>query len=89
MDQQTWNKLTPAEKDKVRDLSGLIPELVGMEGWRIEVTYPDGGKARYYVGRSAGWIPCHLEIKTSRSSGGGSVYWPEGTTFRHLYKRNR
>jgi hypothetical protein len=35
-----WDRLTPAEQDKLRDLSGLIPELRGKEGERIEVHYP-------------------------------------------------
>jgi len=87
MTQQIWDTMTPAQKDAARDLSGLIPALIGLEGWRIEAAYPDGSKARYYVGRSTGWRPCHLEVKTRRSFGGGSVYWPEGTKFRRLYRK--
>lgn len=60
----------------------LIPALVGLEGKRVEVTLPDGERARFYVGKSTGWMPCHLEIKTRRSSGGGAVYFPEGSTVR-------
>lgn len=59
----------------------LIPALKGYEGLRIEARYPDGSKRRFYVGKSTGWIPCHLEIMRSNSHGGGAVYWPEGTTF--------
>lgn len=60
----------------------LVPQLRGLEGKRIELTYPTGDKTRFNVGKSTGWIPCHLEIKTSRSSGGCAVYFPEGTTIR-------
>jgi hypothetical protein len=57
----------------------LVPQLIGLEGKRVELTYPNGEKTRFIVGKSTGWIPIHLEIKTKRSSGGGSVYFPHGT----------
>ena len=87
MTQQIWNSMTPAQKDAARDLSELVPELIGQEGWRIEVTYPSGTKHRYYVSRSTGWRPCHIEVANRRSMGGPSVYWPAGTTFRRLYRK--
>jgi hypothetical protein len=60
----------------------LCPALIGLEGQRVEVTYPDGQRARFYVGKSCGWMPCHLEIKTRRSLGGGTACVPEGSTVR-------
>ena len=87
MTQAIWNSMTPAQKDAERDLSGLVPALVGVEGWRIEATYPDGTKARYYVSRSTGWRPCHIEVSRRGAFGGGQVWWPEGTTFRKLYRK--
>lgn len=65
-----------------RCTADLIPELIGLEGRRVELTYPDGEKTRFKVGRSTGWLPCHIELKNSRSHGGGAVYFPEGTTVR-------
>ena len=61
-----------------RSKSELTPELVGYEGKRVEVRHRWGtDKAvevvRFIVGKSTGWIPCHLEIKTKRSTGGGAV----------------
>lgn len=70
MDQQTWNSMTPAQKDKARDLSGLSPQLTGLEGWRVEVETTYGERKRFIVGRSTGWIPCHIELKLRTSSGG-------------------
>ncbi len=87
MDQKTWDSMSAAEKDKVRDLSGLTKELVGLEGWRIEVVAIDGTKERYYVSRSTGWRPCHIAVKTRRSFGGCGVSLPEGATVRKLYRR--
>ena len=52
-----------------RSNSELIPELIGLEGKRVEVEY-SRGKERFYVGKSTGFIPCHLAIKTKRSTGG-------------------
>jgi hypothetical protein len=60
----------------------LCPALIGLEGQRVEVTCPDGQRSRFYVGKSTGWMPAHLEIKTRRSHGGGIVYMPEGSTVR-------
>jgi hypothetical protein len=85
-----WDRLTPAEQDKLRDLSGLIVELTGKEGERIEARYPaidgfPGWSQRFYVGRSTGWRPCH-QISQRNQIDGPPVYWPPGTTFRQLGK---
>jgi hypothetical protein len=60
----------------------LVPELIGLEGRRVELTEPHGYKRRFYVGRSTGWLPCHLEITTRRSMGGAPVSFPKGSTVR-------
>lgn len=52
--------------------SELIPEFIGLEGKRVEVEY-SWGKERFYIGKSTGWIPCHLEIKRKDSHGGREV----------------
>lgn len=57
----------------------LTPALIGLEGRRVEVTLPDGEKTRFWVGKSTGWMPIHLAIKTRASSGGDSVYFPAGS----------
>ena len=55
-----------------RSSSQLNPDLIGMEGKRIEaILY--GEKTRFIIGKSTGFIPCHLEIKTKRSHGGGAL----------------
>lgn len=66
-----WKNLPEADKARLRDLSGLTPQLVGLEGRRVEVIdRPDEKPRRFYVGRSTGWRPCHIEIHNSRSRGG-------------------
>lgn len=55
-----------------RSSSELNPKLIGLEHRRIECKL-DGKKIKFYVGKSTGWIPCHLQIKTSRSHGGMSI----------------
>jgi hypothetical protein len=70
---ERWTRMTPAERDAVRDLSGLTKQLVGLEGWRVEVITTYGEKRRFIVGRSTGWRPCHLEIARRDSSGGGAA----------------
>ena len=56
----------------------LEPALIGLEGKRVQVTGADGYRSRFTVGKSMGWMPCHLEIKTRRSLGGCAVYLPKG-----------
>lgn len=60
----------------------LIPQLIGLEGRRVEIKTREGERSRFWVGKSTGWLPIHLEIKTRASSGGGGVYFPEGATVR-------
>ena len=71
MTQEIWTGLTPAEKDEVRDLGGLSNQLIGLEGCRVEVLDKHYKTRRFQVGRSTGWVPCHIELHRSDSSGGG------------------
>lgn len=68
-----WKTLTPAQKDAARDYSNLTEQLKGLEGWRVEVIDVDDQKRRFIVGRSTGWKPIHLEIKTRRSLAGDAA----------------
>ncbi len=73
MTQAKWNAMGSAERDKVRDNGSLTPQLSGLEGHRVEATTNEGETRRFIVGKSTGWAPIHLEIKTSRSHGGGGA----------------
>jgi hypothetical protein len=59
----------------------LTPQLVGSEGRRVEVVDCCGQRRRFIVGRSTGWLPCHLEIARRNSSGGPAVM---GTPFQSV-----
>lgn len=85
MTQAKWDSFTPAQREAVRDNSGLTKQLTGLEGWRVEVTDDGGNKWRFIVGKSTGWRPCHLEIKTTRSHGGLPVCGRYASV-RKLYK---
>lgn len=74
---------------KTRCPTELTPELVGLEGKRVEVTTPAGETSRFWVGKSTGWQPIHLEIKTRRSTGGGAAYVPEGARVRVVSDERR
>lgn len=68
---ETWVSMTEKEREAVRDYSNMTPQLKGLEGWRVEVQDVAGDKPRrFIVGRSTGWRPCHLEVKTRRSMSG-------------------
>ena len=78
--------MTYDEKRKARDLSGLTKQLVGLEGWRVEVKdYMTGERRRFIVGRSTGWVPCHIELSKRTSHGGVSAN-REYASVRKLYK---
>lgn len=61
-----------------RSKSELTPELIGFEGKRVEVVkrWPSGNEKtiRFIVGKSTGFIPCHLQIMRRNSTGGCAVY---------------
>ena len=73
MTQAQWDSMTSAEREAARDNSALTAQLVGLEGWRVEVVDMFGQSRRFIVGKSTGWCPCHLEVLTRRSRGGGSA----------------
>lgn len=57
-----------------RAVFDLSPQLMGLEGWRVEVVDKPGDKPRrFIVGRSTGWAPCHLEISRRTANGGGAA----------------
>ena len=73
MTQEKWDSLTAVERDRLRSDAGLTPQLVGLEGCRVEVVDKFGERRRFIVGRSTGWVPCHIEVKRCDSSGGGAA----------------
>lgn len=68
--------------------ASLTEQLIGKENCRVEVTDQDGQTRRFWVGKSTGWMPCHLEIARTNSSGGPAVY---GAPFKSvtIIKRRR
>jgi hypothetical protein len=66
-----WASMSQSEREASRSTKGWTSQLVGFEGCRVEVVDCEGDKPRRFnVGRSCGWVPCHLEIYNSRSHGG-------------------
>jgi hypothetical protein len=59
-----------AKKTGQKSTHELVPQLVGLEGKRVEVVDAYGEKRRFYVGKSTGWVPVHLEIPLRNSTGG-------------------
>lgn len=85
MDTQTWDSMTLEQRKVARDLSDLSPQLVGLEGWRVEVVSNYGEKRRFIVGRSTGWQPIHIELKNKNSSGGAGA----DTTYKSVVKLHK
>ncbi len=85
MTQDKWDELSPSERERLRSVDALSPQLIGLEGWRVEVTTEYGETRRFIVGRSTGWIPIHLEIPRRDSTGGGGAS-RNYKTVRKLYR---
>ena len=61
-------------KNGIRSKTQLSPQLIGLEGKRVEVVDNNETKPRrFIVGKSTGFIPCHLEISRKNSSGGSAA----------------
>lgn len=58
------------ERNKLRCPAELTPQLIGLEGKRVEVVDCHGERRRFIVGKSTGWLPIHLEIARRDSRGG-------------------
>jgi hypothetical protein len=56
-----------------RAVYALSPQLMGLEGHRVEVVTEYDERRRFIVGKSTGWAPIHLEVKRRDSSGGGAA----------------
>ena len=70
---EAYNEYTEAvalaSKSGKRFACELHPRLIGLEGHSIECTLY-GKRVRFNVGKSTGFIPCHLQKHNSASSGG-------------------
>lgn len=64
-----------ARKTGQRCPADLTPQLVGLEGRRVEVVQ-HGETRRFNVGKSTGWFPCHLEVHNRRARGGPAAFGP-------------
>jgi hypothetical protein len=69
-----------------RAQSELTPEFMGLEGKRVEIVDCWGQKRRFYVGKSTGFIPVHLEIARRNSTGGPAVMGAPFASVRVLEK---
>jgi hypothetical protein len=67
-----------------RSGSELTPQLKGLEGWRVEAVDRWGQRRRFIVGKSTGFIPCHLELCRRDSSGGPAVSGAPFSSVRRL-----
>lgn len=48
----------------------LSSQLIGLEGRRVAVEDLYRTTRRFKVGKSTGWLPCHVELANARSTGG-------------------
>jgi hypothetical protein len=68
-----------------KDYSDLTKQLIGLEGKRVEAITLYGEKLRFWVGKSTGWKPIHLEVLRSNSIGGTGAHkkYQSVTVIRH------
>ena len=70
MTQRRWDSLTPMQREQLRDLSDLSPQLRGLEGYQVAVETFDGVTRAFWVGISTGWRPTHFEVAALSSASG-------------------
>lgn len=56
-----------------RSQSELYKPFINNEGKRVEVEYTWGEKEKFIIGKSTGWIPCHIMLKRVDSRYGCGV----------------
>lgn len=66
MTQDTWDRMSETARAVLRSTAGLTRQLIGYEGTRVEVIRQNGERVRFWVQRSTGWQPCHIEVKIKR-----------------------
>lgn len=49
-----------------RSRAELTPWLIGLEGRHVEVITEEDEPVRFRVGKSTGWMPCHLQMDERR-----------------------
>lgn len=62
----------------------LTPQLIGLEGKRVRVVDCYGETRRFTVGKSLGWMPCHLELSYRLASGGAGGFGVTGAPFQSV-----
>lgn len=62
-----------AKRTNTRCPIHLTPQLNGLEDKKVEVVDAHGETRTFYVGKSTGWAPMHLEIEKRNDDGGGGV----------------
>lgn len=73
MTQQQWDAIPATARKEVRDNSDLIPQLIGCEGYRCEITFTDGSTRRLIVGITSGWKPAHLFLRNRNQRGSSTL----------------
>lgn len=54
----------------------LDPKLIGHEGKQVRVVNRLGETETFWLGKTTGWIPCHLAIKSRKDNFGEPVWSP-------------
>ncbi|HKR05951.1 MAG TPA: hypothetical protein VJY62_15045 [Bacteroidia bacterium] len=67
-----------------RSQAELYKPFIDKEGQRVEVEYTWGEKEKFYIGKSTGFIPCHLTIKKSNSTGGAALLSDSIKSYRFI-----
>lgn len=70
-----------AQLKGIRCNGELTPELIGLEGKKVRVVDCHDNMRIFWVGKSTGWLPIHLEIEARSNHGGGGV---TGTPFKSV-----
>ncbi len=56
--------------------SELVPQFIGREGARVEIVTEWGETRRFTIGKSTGFIPCHLAVSRKGQRFCDAIYGP-------------
>lgn len=62
------------EKTGWKSQAELTRQLTPFYGYKVEIVDCNNEKRKFIVGKSGGWMPCHIELQNVNSKSGPAVY---------------
>jgi hypothetical protein len=84
---ERWTRLSERERATLADISGLHPQLIGLEGRKVRIrisddmTWLNGKPIRTFrVGKTTGWRPSHMAMRSVAQRGSSDLIDPKASS---------